>query len=271
MYRRDSVGTILTIGYSDNLGSSGIQADIKTASAFGVAASSVITAVSYTNKDILPVMINLPEGEIINQLKSVFDSFRPDTIKIGFLPTSQSIRKVAEIISRFDNISVVVDPKIRPNDRMHERENQKKESILMDEMKRHLFSLADLVILNFEEAFSITGIGKLDNIKDFGKILYEKVGAKAILVKSGDSKTEYCTDILFSADDTRMFRQTKISAPDTTGAGDILATAICCGITKGFSLPKAVRMAKDYVTFAIQKGTDLKLGLGNGPLYIFKS
>ncbi|MDE6716716.1 MAG: hydroxymethylpyrimidine/phosphomethylpyrimidine kinase, partial [Muribaculaceae bacterium] len=47
------------------------------------------------------------------------------------------------------------------------------------------------------------------------------------------------------------------------------SSAIACGLAKGFILPKAVRMAKDFISFAIQKGLDMDLSFGDGPLYIF--
>ncbi len=266
MYRRDTVSTFLTIAGSDNTGGAGIQADIKTASAFGVAASSVVTALTAQTpsdiKMIQPVSIEM----LTEQIDTIFEAFLPDAVKIGMIPNPEAVEIIADRIRKYEAKNVVIDPVIVSLDgEILKGKNRE----LFEEIKEKLFPLSTLVTPNFEEALAITGLDRLESAKDFGKILYEKSGAPAVLLKGGDSKSDYCTDILFDRDDTRMFRQSKIQTEKTHGTGSVLSSAIACGLAKGFSLSKAVRMAKDYVSFAIQKGVDLKLEHSNGPLYIF--
>ncbi|MDE5806503.1 MAG: bifunctional hydroxymethylpyrimidine kinase/phosphomethylpyrimidine kinase, partial [Muribaculaceae bacterium] len=185
------------------------------------------------------------------------------------IPSAEAVDLIAEKLIRYEAKNIVVDPVIVSLD--GETLNKGNNMEVFNEIKTRLFPISALVTPNFEEALAITGLERLESTKDFGKILYEKSGAPAVLLKGGDSKSEYCTDILFTDEDTRMFRQSKINAPNTHGTGSVLSTAIACGLAKGFLLSKAVRMAKDYVSFAIQKGVDMKLSFGNGPLYLFNS
>lgn len=266
MYRRDTVSTFLTIAGSDNTGGAGIQADIKTASAFGVAASSVITAITAQTESEVSIIFPIPNNVLAEQIDTIFESYQPDAVKIGMIPSPEAVAIIAERLRKYDAKNIVVDPVIvsLEGEVLNGRNKE-----LFYEIKEKLFPIATLVTPNFDEALAITGLDRLESAKDFGRILYEKSGAPAVLLKGGDSKSDYCTDILFDQDETRMFRQSKINTDQTHGTGSVLSTAIACGLAKGFLLSKAVRMAKDYVSFAIQKGVDMKLEHGNGPLYIF--
>lgn len=268
MYGRDTVSTLLTIAGSDNLGGAGIQADIKTAAAFGVFASSAITAVTSQRRHRIRDIFPIPIDTLSQQLDALFETFSPDAVKVGMIPSPEAADLIAYKLLAYGAKNIVVDPVIVSLD----GESLKgKNRELFDVIKNKLFPIATLVTPNFEEALAITGLHRLESSKDFGKILYEKSECPAVLLKGGDSKSDYCTDILFDAHETRMFRQSKIKSRNTHGTGSVLSSAIACGLAKGFSLPKAVRMAKDYVSFAIQKGQDMKLNFGNGPLYLFNT
>lgn len=268
MYRRDTVSTFLTIAGSDNTGGAGIQADIKTASAFGVSASTVITAVTAQSENKVSGIYPIPLDILGEQIDTIFESYHPDAVKIGMIPSPQAVDLIAGRLQKFNAKNIVVDPVIVSLEGEILKGRNKE---IFEEIKEKLFPISTLVTPNFDEALAITGLDRLESAKDFGKILYEKSGAPAVLLKGGDSKSDYCTDILFEQDETRMYRQSKIPTDRTHGTGSVLSSAIACGLAKGFLLSKAVRMAKDYVSFAIQKGVDMKLGHSNGPLYIFNS
>lgn len=266
MYGRDKVSTFLTIAGSDNLGGAGVQADIKTASAFGVYASSVITAITAQSETSIKNILATPLEIIEAQIDTVFETFQPDAVKVGMIPSAEAVDLIAAKLLTYNARNIVIDPVIVS---MQGESLVGKNKELFEEIKSKLFPISTLVMPNFDEALAITGLERLDSPKDFGKILFEMSDAPAVLLKGGDSKSDYCTDILFTADETRMFRQSKINTSNTHGTGSVFSSAIACGLAKDFVLPKAVRMAKDYVSFAIQKGVDMNLGFGNGPLYIF--
>ena len=56
----------------------------------------------------------------------------------------------------------------------------------------------------------------------------------------------------------------RIENPNTHGTGCTLSSAITANLAKGNELVKAVELAKQYVTGAIEAG--LNLGKGRGPL-----
>ena len=84
--------TVLTIAGSDCSGGAGIQADLKTITAFGLYGESVITALTAQNTmgvtDILPI----PPDFLKKQLESVFTDIVPDAVKLGMITGVESAR-----------------------------------------------------------------------------------------------------------------------------------------------------------------------------------
>lgn len=74
---------ILTIAGSDSGGGAGIQADIKSISANGGYAASVITASTAQNTQGVTDIHPIPIPHIIMQMKAVFDDINFEAIKIG--------------------------------------------------------------------------------------------------------------------------------------------------------------------------------------------
>src|SRR5438046_6237558 len=90
-----SIPKALTIAGSDSGGGAGIQADLKTFSAFRVFGMSVLTAVTAQNSVGVQGVFNLPPEFVGKQLDSVLSDFGADAVKIGMLSTTPIIAAVA--------------------------------------------------------------------------------------------------------------------------------------------------------------------------------
>src|ERR1700757_4698252 len=100
----------LTIAGSDSGGGAGIQADLKTFSAFRVFGMSVITAVTAQNSVGVQGVENLPPAFVAQQLSSVLSDFGPDAAKCGMLSTASIIEAVAGTLGEQPIQKLVVDP-----------------------------------------------------------------------------------------------------------------------------------------------------------------
>src|SRR5262245_65679210 len=100
----------LTIAGSDSGGGAGIQADLKTFSAFRVFGMSVITAVTAQNSLGVQGVENLPPAFVARQLESVLSDFGADSAKCGMLSTGPIIEAIAETLARRPVDKLVVDP-----------------------------------------------------------------------------------------------------------------------------------------------------------------
>ena len=102
--------TALTIAGSDSSGGAGIQADIKTMSALGVYAMSVITAITAQNTTGVYGVQYVDDNMIENQLNCVLSDIFPDAVKIGMLSSPSSVEIIAKCLSDYNIRNIVIDP-----------------------------------------------------------------------------------------------------------------------------------------------------------------
>lgn len=250
--------TALTIAGSDCSGGAGIQADIKTISAHGVFAMSVIVSVVAENTSRVIEVGDVPTKIIKAQMDAVFEDIPVDAVKIGMLSTPECMRAVAEKLAQYKPSNVVIDPVMYAKNGCPLMNPDAVESFIAI-----ILPFADLLTPNIPEAEAISGI-KINNINDMenaARKIYE-LGAKNVLIKGGHSSGEP-TDLLYDGKEFIKFSKERINTKNTHGTGCTLSSAIAANLALGAKLDESVAMAKEYVTEAIRHA--LELGKGNGP------
>lgn len=249
----------LTIAGSDSSGGAGIQADIKSMSANGVFAMSVITAITAQNtmgvfkiEDVSPEMIKA-------QIDAVFEDIEVNAVKIGMVSKIESIKAISETLRNIKNLpSVVLDPVMISTSGFKLLSDDAKETLI-----KELFPLAELITPNLPEAEEIL-MRKIRTLKEMEEAAKDllKLGAKAVLIKGGHLEND-ATDLLYDGQEFTYFKQEKILSNNTHGTGCTLSSAIAANLAKGKSLVESVRIGKEYITEAIRHG--FKVGHGVGP------
>ena len=102
--------TALTIAGSDSCGGAGVQADIKTMTALGVYAASVITSVTSQNTRGVYAVEPIRAEAVESQMTAVFEDIVVDAVKIGMLGNSDVIKAVANCLRKYKPQSIVLDP-----------------------------------------------------------------------------------------------------------------------------------------------------------------
>lgn len=258
--------TLLTIAGSDSIGGAGIQADIKTCSALGVYAMSVITAVTAQNTRGVASYEAVSPELLEAQLKAVLSDVRPDAVKIGMVPDARSVEIIAEQIGRHKLHNVVVDPVM-----VSTSGSDLSTSDSVRALRELLFPKADLVTPNIDEASRLADI----RIEGTVQMMLAAMGiitstrAAAVLVKSGDLRVDgdKTADILSRRGMQPLeIVHRRVNTRNTHGTGCSLSTAIACGLAKGLPLVEAVETGIGWVVDAIDAGKDFKLGKGRGPI-----
>mgnify|MGYP000405878762 FL=1 len=101
---------ILSIAGSDCSGGAGIQADIKTISALGGYAASVITAVTAQNTLGVQSVYPIPVDMVKAQITSVMDDLRPDAVKIGMVYDAGIVTTIVDCLQTYTPECIVYDP-----------------------------------------------------------------------------------------------------------------------------------------------------------------
>lgn len=251
--------TALTIAGSDCSGGAGIQADIKTMTANGVYAMSVITALTAQNTTGVTGIINIDSDFVKKQLETVFEDIYPDAIKIGMVSSAEIVEAIACELIKFKAKNIVLDPVM-----MATSGSKLMESSALKELKGRLFPLARVITPNILEAEVLSGISIKDDktMFDAAKIIYESHGC-AVLLKGGHSIND-ANDLLYENGKEMWFFGEHINNPNTHGTGCTLSSAIASNLAKGYTLEDSVRKAKNYISGALLAMLDL--GKGRGPM-----
>ncbi len=257
---------VLTIAGSDSGGGAGIQADIKTISALGCYASSVITVLTAQNSTGVSSVFDLPEKFIREQLEAVLSDIQPHAVKIGMLHNEQIIRLVADQLRRYSPPNIVLDPvMISVNgDKLMEKQ-------AVDVLQKELFPLASIVTPNLHEAMVLTGLegGQLVDLKEIAYTMVA-LGVKSVLVKGGHLDCEMVKDVYYSEEgQLEITERRRIDTRNLHGAGCVLSAAISCGLAKGLVTYKAVEEGLDFVYQAILNGENVFNGKGVAPVNPF--
>ena len=251
----------MVIAGSDSSGGAGIQADLKTAQAFGVYAQTAITAVTVQNTLGVTGAHIVPPDVVRDQIIACLSDIGADAIKTGMLGSADMVEMVAKTLAEHARgIPLVVDPVMVA----------KGGSPLLDEaavtvMKKQLLPLALLVTPNLPEAEVLTGIyPKSEHRIRNAAMVFKLLRVENVLFKGGHGQEPVVRDVLWSGGEFIPLEAPRQDTQHTHGTGCTLATAIACGLAQGRPLRDSVSRAHMFVQNAIR--TAPGLGGGHGPL-----
>ncbi|MHA4895407.1 bifunctional hydroxymethylpyrimidine kinase/phosphomethylpyrimidine kinase [Pedobacter sp. PWIIR3] len=264
--KRYTYPSVLTIAGFDGSGGAGIQAEIKTISALGCYATSVLTALPVQNTTGVKAVYPIPVLAVKEQMEAIFEDIYPDAIKMGMVHTEDLVTVIAAILSTHAHVPVVFDPVMVSSSGHRLLEEQTICAIV-----EKLFPIAHLITPNLDEAavlaeMEITTVAHMYLAGE--KIL--KLGARGVLLKGGHLKSAQLTTLYFSeAGDVFEFHSSKIETNNTHGTGCTLSSAIASYLSRGETMLDAVKLGQDYVQQAIISGQDVIVGKGKGSLNHF--
>jgi hydroxymethylpyrimidine/phosphomethylpyrimidine kinase len=247
------------IAGSDSSGGAGIQADLKTAQAFGVYAQTAVTAVTVQDTKGVQSVNAIAPDVVRGQIEAALKDIGADAIKIGMLGNADIVAAVADALEG-TSIPLVLDTVLLSSSG----------APLLDEagielLKRRLLRRAALVTPNLPECEALTGVyPKSQHRLRNAAMVFKLLGVSHVLFKGGHGEGAVVRDVLWSGEAFTPFEAQRQETAHTHGTGCTLATAIACGLAQGMALKESVARAHAYVQEAIR--TAPGLGQGKGPL-----
>jgi hydroxymethylpyrimidine/phosphomethylpyrimidine kinase len=252
-----AVPKALTIAGSDSGGGAGIQADLKTFSAFRVFGMSVLTALTAQNSVGVHGVHDVPPAFVRAQIDAVLSDFGADAVKIGMLSTSAIIEAVAQGLAAHAHGPVVLDPVMiaKSGDALLQPEARQA-------LTTRLIPGVAVVTPNLHEASALTGmcVTTEKEMEEAARRIHA-MGPRTVLVKGGHLK-DSATDILWDGARFTRFTAPRIDSTSTHGTGCTYSSAIAAGLARGRDLEASIRDAKAYVTAAIRGGFQAGRGVG---------
>ena len=202
-----SKSKILIIAGSDSSGGAGIQADIKTITAFKCYALSVVTALVAQNTTGVKSILDIPLDFIAAQIDCVLEDINIDSLKIGMLHRTDIVNLISEKIVNSSLVCpLVIDPVMVA---------KSGDSLLTEDARkaliRNLIPHATLITPNIPEAEVLTK-KKIKSLEDmiFAANILLKFGVKNILIKGGHRNTKIMQDVFLNKKELLIFKNKKI-------------------------------------------------------------
>jgi hydroxymethylpyrimidine/phosphomethylpyrimidine kinase len=240
---------VLTFAASDPSGGAGIQADILTFASMGCHPLSVLTAI--TVQDTLGVegLLPLDAEWVADQARCLLEDMPVDAFKIGVLGSVESITSIAEILSDYPDVPVILDP-VQASGRGDE--------LASEEMTRAtrelLLPLTTIVTPNSMEARRLAETDEEDapTLAACAERLLA-TGVEYVLITGTHEPTPQVVNTLYGKGGVVRADTWQRLPGSYHGSGCTLASAIAAMLANGLEIPEAVREAQDYTWHTLQK------------------
>jgi hydroxymethylpyrimidine/phosphomethylpyrimidine kinase len=254
---------VLTIAGSDASGGAGIQADLKTFTAFQVYGMSVVTAVTAQNTLGIQRIEALSPDLVAAQLISVLGDIGVDTAKTGMLLKREVIEIVCQVLDEFGTRKIVVDPLMKAGTG----------AVLLEEealaaLKELLLPMARVVTPNLDEAAILCGetISDVAGMKEAARKI-KALGPEYVVVKGGHLPGPRVFDVIYDGNKVEVKDLPRIPGEGFHGIGCTFSAGIAAGMAKGLDVREAIEAAHHYLVAAIRYS--FPIGKGRRPLNHF--
>ncbi|MED5353635.1 MAG: bifunctional hydroxymethylpyrimidine kinase/phosphomethylpyrimidine kinase, partial [Nitrospinota bacterium] len=242
----NTTNTALTIAGSDSGGGAGIQADLKTFSAFDVFGKTIITSITSQNSFGVQSSYNLPATVIGQQLQAIAEDRKCQAVKTGMLGNEEAVLMISRMIKKNRLKNIVIDPVVISSSgkRLLTKNG-------LEALKEYLLPLGSLVTPNIKEAELLSGI-KIKNLSDTKRAARAilKAGVRAVLITGGHLRGAP-DDLFFDGKDMHIFSSKRLTKQDIHGTGCVFSAAITAGLAQGVTVRNSIHNAKKYIGEAI--------------------
>ena len=255
----------VTIAGSDSCGGAGIQADIKTMSALGCYAASVITAVTVQNTMGVSAVHAVPPEIVAGQIRAVMDDIRPQAVKVGMVNDINTIKTISDTLAEYDIEHLVVDPVMVATSGARLMQDD-----AVGVFTERLMPLATLLTPNVPEAEVLSGISINDksSMDNAARIIQDK-GCQSLLIKGGHIEGRKIDRLYTAMGMEREYEAANVATRNTHGTGCTLSSAITSYLAMGYAIGEAIAAAKEWLTGALIAGANVEIGSGHGPVNHF--
>ncbi len=240
----DSLPIVLVFAATDPSGGAGIQADILTLSSMGCHPLSVITAVTIQDtmgvEDVLPI-----DAEwVADQARCVLEDMPVTVFKVGLLGSVEAIAAIAEVVSDYPDIPLVLDPVLASG-----RGDELASEDMISAMRELLIPQTTLITPNSLEARRLAQDDSNENddpdLNECARRLLN-LGCEYVLVTGTHENTAQVVNTLHDQQGVVRSDSWQRLPGIFHGSGCTLASAVAATIANGLGVPEAVRDAQEY-------------------------
>ncbi len=235
---------VLVFAASDPTGGAGIQADIMTMSGMGCHALTVITALTVQDtvgvEDVLPVDADF----VAEQARAVLEDMPVQAFKLGVLGSVENIAVIAEIISDYPHIPVIVDPVIASG-----RGDELASEAMLATLRELIIPQATVITPNTMEARRLVARSSDDfdehSMSECAARLIA-MGCEYVLITGSHAHTPQVVNTLYGSGGVLRADTWARLQGSYHGSGCTLASAVAAAMAHGLDVSAAVYEAQGF-------------------------
>jgi len=240
---------VLAFAATDPTGGAGLQADLLTICALGCHPLTVATAVTVQDTAGVESVMAIDAEWVSEQARLVLEDMPVAAFKIGLLGSVENIAAIAEVVSDYPDVPLVLDPVLASG-----RGDELAGENMISAMRELLLPQTTLLTPNSAEARRLTQDDG-DETEDIGleqcaeRLL--EYGCEYVLITGTHENTPQVINILYGCDGVVRTDTWERLHGSYHGSGCTLASAIAAALANGLDLPEAVREAQEYTWQAL--------------------
>jgi hydroxymethylpyrimidine/phosphomethylpyrimidine kinase len=235
---------VLVFAASDPSGGAGLQADIMTLSSMGCHPLSVITAVTIQDTTGVDDVSPIDAEWVADQARCVLEDMPVAAFKIGVLGSVETIAAIAEVVSDYPEIPLVLDPVLASG-----RGDELASEEMVAALRELLVPQTTIITPNSLEARRLAiDESNEDDDPDLAECAKRLIasGCEYVLVTGTHENTPQVVNTLYGQEGVLRSDSWQRLPGSYHGSGCTLASAIAATIANGLAIGDAVKDAQEY-------------------------
>jgi len=240
---------VLSFAASDPSGGAGIQADLLTLSSMGCHPLSVITALTVQDTAGVEAIFPIDAEWIEDQARALLEDMPVAAFKIGLPGSVENIAVIAEILSDYPEIPLVLDPVLASG-----RGDDLADEEMIAALRELLLPQTTILTPNSLEARRLADDEESEpELDDCARRLIG-LGCEYVLITGTHENTAQVVNTLYGESGLVRCDSWERLPGSYHGSGCTLASAIAANLANGLSVTEAVRDAQDYTWQSLAAG-----------------
>lgn len=248
---------ILSFGAADPVGATGVQADLATYAAMGCHGLSVVTALLIGDTARVEDVQVVDVDWVADQARVILEDMAVAAFKVGALGSIENISVIAEIVSDYPDVPLILDPFISA------LANQEDEDDRLIAIRELLIPQATVMIASAGELTRLAETWREPVTGDalmLDAMRIIEMGCEYLLVTNTQTDLQEVANSLF--DESGLVRQDAWPRlPGSfVGAGTTLSAALTAMLANGLEVPLAASEAQEFTLAALANAQRIGMG-----------
>ena len=233
---------VLAFAATDPSGGAGLQADVLTLASMGCHPLTVVTAVTIQDTMGIEEIMALDAEWVADQARCVLEDMPVTAIKIGVIGSIENITAIAEVVSDYPEVPLVLDPVLASG-----RGDELATDEMISALRELLIPQTTIITPNSIEARRLVqedGEDDLDLAECASRLL--ALGCEYVLITGTHENTTQVVNTLYSQEGVVRTDSWERLPGSYHGSGCTLASAIAATIANGLNISDAVKDAQEY-------------------------